>query len=198
MLRVGLTGGIGSGKTTVSQLFAGHGVPIIDTDELARDLVRSGEPAHAEIVREFGAEILDTDGALDRVKMRNRVFSDPARRKQLEAILHPRIRTEVEQQLAEFSAPYALVVVPLLLETGFDNIVDRILVVDCDESLQIQRVTARSGMDETEVRRVMAAQIARKERLARADDVIENHAGLAQLEEQVLRLHQRYLDMAKG
>ncbi len=197
MLRVGLTGGIGSGKSTVADFFAARGVPVIDTDELARELVRPGEAAHTEIVRQFGPDVLDTSGALDRGKMRNRVFNDPMQRKRLEAILHPRIRAEVQQQLASFNAPYAIIAVPLLIETGGGDLVDRILVVDCDESLQVQRVAARSGLEPAEVRRIMTAQASRKERLAHADDVIENNADLVQLEKQVTRLHERYLTLAE-
>jgi dephospho-CoA kinase len=197
MLRVGLTGGIGSGKSTVADFFAARGVPVIDTDELARELVRPGEAAHTEIVRQFGPDVLDTSGALDRGKMRNRVFNDPMQRKRLEAILHPRIRAEVQQQLASFNAPYAIIAVPLLIETGGGDLVDRILVVDCDESLQVQRVAARSGLEPAELRRIMTAQASRKERLAHADDVIENNADLVQLEKQVTRLHERYLTLAE-
>ena len=198
MLRVGLTGGIGSGKSTVTNFFAAHDVPIVDTDAIARELVQPGEPAHAEIVRQFGVDVLDASGALDRNKMRGRVFGDLTQRLQLEAILHPRIRAQAQQRLVTLKALYAIVAVPLLLETGFDSIVDRVLVVDCDESMQVQRAAARSEMQPEEVRRVMAAQLSRRERLARADDLIENNAGLAHLEEQVTRLHQRYLVLAKG
>ncbi len=198
MLRVGLTGGIGSGKSTVANFFAAHDVPIVDTDAIARELVQPGEPAHAEIVRQFGVDVLDASGALDRNKMRGRVFGDLTQRLQLEAILHPRIRAQAQQRLVTLKALYAIVAVPLLLETGFDSIVDRVLVVDCDESMQVQRAAARSEMQPEEVRRVMAAQLSRRERLARADDLIENNAGLAHLEEQVTRLHQRYLVLAKG
>jgi dephospho-CoA kinase len=161
-------------------------------------LVRPGEAAHTEIVRQFGADVLDPSGALDRDKMRNRVFNDPMQRKRLEAILHPCIRTEVRRRLAKLNAPYAIIAVPLLIETNVGDLVDRILVVDCDESLQVQRVTARSGLEPAEVRRIMAAQASRKERLARANDVIENNADLAQLEEQVTRLHKRYLALAQS
>jgi dephospho-CoA kinase len=197
MLRVGLTGGIGSGKSTVADLFAARGVPIIDTDDLARELVRPGEAAHTEIVRQFGTDMFDPNGALDRGKMRSRVFNDPIQRKRLEAILHPRIRAEVQRRLTATKAPYALVAVPLLIETGFGNLVDRVLVVDCDEALQVQRVAARSGLELAEVRRIMATQASREERLAQADEVIENNADLAQLEKEVTRLHGRYLTLAK-
>lgn len=196
MLRVGLTGGIGSGKTTVAQLFAARGVPVIDTDDVARDVVRAGKPAHTDILRHFGPDVFDTDGELDRAKMRERVFNKPEERNALEAILHPRIRAAVRDQLALLAAPYVLVAVPLLIETGFDQLIDRILVVDCDETQQMQRVSTRNGLSADQIRRIMAAQTTRAERLARADDVIENNAGITQLEEQVARLHERYTSLA--
>jgi dephospho-CoA kinase len=198
MLRVGLTGGIGSGKSTVADFFSAHGIPLIDTDEIARDLVEPGQAAHVEIAQRFGTDVLDAHGRLDRAKMRDLVFRDPGKRKLLEAILHPRIRDEVKTRLSALAAPYAIVAVPLLLETGFDDLVDRILVVDCDEALQIQRASARSGLTEEEVRRVMATQASRQQRLARADDVIENNADMARLQQDVNRLHERYLALARN
>jgi len=198
MLRIGLTGGIGSGKSTVASLFARHGAPVVDTDQLARELVRPGMPAHQDIVATFGPSILGPNGNLDREKMRARVFADAAERLQLEHILHPRIREETVRRLNEITAPYALVAVPLLIESGFDNIVDRILVVDCDEQTQIDRTMKRSGLSATDVRDVIAAQASRHERLARADDVVDNSNGMAELEKQVEQLHRRYLELAHG
>jgi len=196
MLRVGLTGGIGSGKTTVAQSFAAHGVPVIDTDDLARELVRPGEAAHMEIARHFGDAVLDASGALDRTAMRDLVFSDPQKRDELEAILHPRIREAVRTWLAGIKAPYAIIAVPLLIETGFDDLTDRILVVDCDETQQLRRAAARSGLTEENVRRVMATQATRQKRLARADDVIDNSGDLAHLGKRVSDLHERYLALS--
>jgi dephospho-CoA kinase len=198
MLRVGLTGGIGSGKSTVARFFVARGVPIIDTDELARQLAEPGAPGHAEIVAQFGPDILDSTGALDRAKMRARVFVNPAERQRLENILHPRIRAEVRKRLDELDTPYVIVAVPLLVETRFGDLVDRVLVVDSDENLQLERTAARSGMTPAEVRRVMAAQVTREQRLAHADDVIENNAGLTELERQVARLHEQYLRLARS
>lgn len=198
MLRIGLTGGIGSGKSTVASLFAGHGAPIVDTDLIARELVRPGMPAHADIVSAFGAAVLDTDGNLDRTAMRARAFTDPTERERLETILHPRIREETLHRLAGLNAPYALVVVPLLIETGFDALTDRILVVDCAEETQVARTAARSNMSASDVRAIMATQASRTQRLARADDVIHNEQGLTELERQVAQLHQRYLVLARG
>jgi dephospho-CoA kinase len=197
MLRVGLTGGIGSGKSTVAQLFAARGVPVIDTDEIARDVVRPGEPAYTEVIQQFGQAVLEKNGALDRAKMRERVFNDPAERKRLEAILHPRIRAETVKRLAGIDAPYAVVVVPLLIETGFGKLIDRILVVDCEESLQLHRVMARNNMNEAEIRRILAAQVSRQERRARAHDIIDNNADPARLDEQVAKLHTQYLAFSK-
>lgn len=198
MLRIGLTGGIGSGKSTVASLFARHGAPVVDTDELARELVRPGMPAHQDIVAAFGPSILDPNGNLDREKMRARVFADAAERLRLERILHPRIREETVRRLNEITAPYTLVAVPLLIESGFDNIVDRILVVDCDEQTQIDRTMKRSGLSATDVRDVIVAQASRHERLARADDIVDNSNGMAELEKQVEQLHRRYLELAHG
>jgi dephospho-CoA kinase len=198
MLRVGLTGGIGSGKSTVARMFAARDVPIIDTDELAHELAEPGQAGHAAIVRQFGPDVLDADGRLDRTKMRARVFADPDERRRLENILHPEIRAEARRRLELSAAPYAIVAVPLLVETGFGNLVDRVLVVDCDEALQVQRTATRSGLTIQEIERVMAAQASRAQRLARADDVIENNAGLPELEVQVARLHAQYLALARS
>jgi dephospho-CoA kinase len=198
MLRIGLTGGIGSGKSTVARMFAARSVPIIDTDELARELAEPGQPGHADIVEQFGTDILDASGRLDRAKLRARVFADPAERRRLENILHPAIRAEVRRRLEGTAGPYAIIAVPLLVETGFDDLVDRVLAVDCTEALQIQRTAARSGMAEVEIQRVMAAQATRQQRLARADDVVENNAGLAELEQQVARLHAQYVALARS
>ncbi|OGI48851.1 MAG: dephospho-CoA kinase [Candidatus Muproteobacteria bacterium RBG_16_65_34] len=193
MLRIGLTGGIGSGKSTIAALFARHGTPIIDTDEIARRLAEPGAGAYDAIVAAFGDGILDAGRRVDRSQLRVRVFNDPEERKRLEAILHPRIREEVRRQLAELDAPYCIVVVPLLIESGFDALIDRILVVDTPEALQIARATARGGLTEPEVRAVMAAQTSRAERLQKADDVIVNDADMTHLEREIERLHALYV-----
>jgi dephospho-CoA kinase len=195
MLRIGLTGGIGSGKSTVANLFAALGVPIVDTDDISRDLVTPEKPAYAEIVQQFGNDILDKNRKLDRAKLRERVFDNAADRARLEMILHPRIRDETHRRLALLDAPYAIAVVPLLTETNVDYMVNRILLVDCDEALQVKRTVARSGLEPAQVRRIMAAQASRTERITRADDVIENNAGLNELKEKVARMHERYLAM---
>lgn len=197
MLRIGLTGGIGSGKSTVAALFARRGAPIIDTDEIAHRLAEPGAGAYDAIVAAFGDGILDAGRRVDRRQLRVRVFNDPEERKRLEAILHPRTREEVQRRIAAFDAPYCIVVVPLLVESGFDTLIDRILVVDAPEALQVARATARSGLSAAEVRAIMAAQASRAERLKKADDVIVNDADLAQLEREVERLRALYRSLAE-
>lgn len=197
MFKVGLTGGIGSGKSTVADCFASHGVPVIDTDVIARDLTAPGGAALEEIRAAFGDEVLRVDGTLDRAALRRRVFADSAPRRQLEAILHPRIRQAVEERLATSSAPYALIVIPLLVETGgYQDLLDRVLVVDCPEDVQIARVIARSGLTPDAVRAILAAQAGRAERLAAADDIIVNTGAPEALHAEVAALHQRYQALA--
>lgn len=198
LLAIALTGGIGSGKTAVSRAFARHGVPVIDTDVLAREVVEPGRPALQDIVAAFGGDCLDTTGALDRAYLRRVVFADAGRRQRLEAILHPRILQALRERLAFIQAPYCLVVVPLLVETGLDKQFERILVVDVPEELQLGRVMARDRVDAEQARRILAHQASRAQRLAVADDVIENTGTLAELEDKVGELHQEYLALAIG
>jgi dephospho-CoA kinase len=234
MFTVGLTGGIGSGKSTVADCFAALGVPVIDTDVIARDLTAParGTPPDArpaggawllptcrlynhglplagglgaapggavleEIRAVFGEAVMQADGTLDRAALRRRVFADSAARRQLEAILHPRIRQVVGDRLATLTAPYALVVIPLLVETGgYRDMLNRVLVVDCPEDVQIARVMARSGLEQDEIKAILAAQAGRAERLAVADDIIVNTATPEALRAKVVALHQRYLALA--
>lgn len=199
MFTVGLTGGIGSGKSTVADCFAALGVPVIDTDVIARELTAPDGAALAAIRAAFGESVMQADGTLDRAALRRRVFADTVARHQLEAILHPRIGQAVQQALATLSAPYALIVIPLLVETGgYQDVLNRVLVVDCPEDVQIARVMARSGLTPDEVRAILAAQAGRAERLAAADDVIVNTATPAALCAEVARLHPRYLARAAG
>lgn len=198
MLVIGLTGGIGSGKTAVSDRFAQQGVPIIDTDQLARELVEPGQPALAEIVAEFGLDCLDDGGRLRRARLRERVFADSTGRRRLEAILHPRIRALVQERVAVLTAPYCLVVIPLLVETGMTDLVDRILVVDAPEAEQIRRVMARDGVVQEQAHRILAVQARRDQRLALADDVLENAGDLDALTRQVAALHRYYLALASA
>lgn len=198
MLRIGLTGGIASGKSTVARLFARHGIPVVDTDEIARELVGPGSAALAEIAARFGSDLLLPDGTLDRARLRSRVLADTERRRALEAILHPRIREEAERRLNAVSAPYAVIVVPLLVETDFSQRVDRVLVIDATEEQQVGRAVARGGISEEEARALMRVQATREERLAAAHDVIDNTGEPSSLEEAVERLHRMYLARAKA
>jgi dephospho-CoA kinase len=191
-----LTGGIGSGKSTVAELFARRGVPVLDTDLIARDVVEPGQPALEEIVRAFGNQVLDTNGRLDRRALRLRVFEDPLARRRLEAILHPRIRAALEQRLQALAAPYCLIVVPLLIETNFTALIDRVLVVDVDEKHQLARTSERDQIAAAAVQKTIDVQATRAQRLARADDVITNNGNLDDLESAVARLHERYLALA--
>jgi dephospho-CoA kinase len=191
-LRIGLTGGIASGKTTVAKLFAGRGVPVLDTDQIARDVVEPGQPALAKVVAAFGPDILGPDGRLDRPRLRARVFADPDSRQRLEAILHPAIRAELARRAEAAGGPYQVWVIPLLVEGGQVDRVDRILVVDCPEAVQLARVKARDGETEDSARAILAAQASRAQRLAAADDVIVNDGEEAGLSPQVAALDARY------
>ena len=197
---VGLSGGIGSGKSTAADSFAALGAAVVDTDVIAHELTAVGGAALPAIVAAFDGGVLLADGGLDRAAMRRLVFSDPAAKERLEAILHPLIRRASEDRsraAAESRAPYVLLVVPLLVEAGaFRPLVDRVLVVDCDESVQIARVMARSALSADEARAIMATQAARGLRLAAADDVLSNNGSRARLNAQIELLHARYLELA--
>jgi dephospho-CoA kinase len=195
-LRVGLTGGIASGKSTVSDMFAELGVPIIDTDVIARDVVQPGQPALDEIRSEFGAEIIDADGKLDRMALRKIVFADEDARRTLESILHPRIREATVRMADDTGGAYQLIVVPLLVESPTRAFVDRVLIVDCDEKTQIARLLARDAETQEQAQRMLAAQSSRADRLAIADDVITNDGNLRETRDQVRSLHQEYLRKA--
>ena len=196
-LLIGLTGGIGSGKSTVAELFAARGAAIVDTDAIAHELTGPGGTAIAAIRAEFGERVIRADGALDRDAMRALAFEDPASRRRLEAILHPMIRAESQRRLEAAEGPYAMLVVPLLVESG-DRAggVDRILVVDCAVEVQVERVMRRSGLTRERVQTILAAQASREQRLAAADDVIDNGGAPAALDAQVEALHRRYLRSA--
>lgn len=196
-LVIGLTGGIGCGKSAVAELFAERDISIVDTDQIARQLTAVGEPALAAIAGEFGSDFLLPDGELNRPRLRHLIFSSPEAKEKLEAILHPLIQDEVIRLLARARSPYTIIAVPLLLETGaYRDIVHRILVVDCSEAQQVERVAARNGLDETEVRAIMAHQLSRQARLEQADDIVDNHGVRSALRPQVEQLHQRYLELA--
>jgi dephospho-CoA kinase len=196
MMRVGLTGGLGSGKTAAARRFIELGVPVVDADEIAHGLVAPGEPALAEIVAAFGDEILGPDGRLDRANMREKVFRDAMQRRRLEAILHPRVRRELRERSSRFIAPYCVLVVPLLIEAGMLDLVDRVVVVDADEERRVAWVMERSQLDEGEIRRIFAAQASREERLRVADDWLQNEGTLEDLRRKVDTLHARFMRIA--
>lgn len=190
---IGLTGGIGSGKSTVAKMFEELGATVVDTDAISHDLTRPGGAAIPAIRAEFGDDCISADGALDRPHMRKLVFSDATARRRLEAILHPMIRERMLAGANAAATPYSLLVVPLLFEAGnYLELVQRILVVDCAEETQVLRAMQRSGLEEQEVRAIMAQQIPRAERVRRANDVIHNDGDLDELHKQVFQLHQRY------
>ncbi|HUL12127.1 MAG TPA: dephospho-CoA kinase [Methylococcaceae bacterium] len=197
MLKIGLTGGLGCGKTTVANLFAAKGVPVLDADQIARELVEPGQPALAAIVREFGEEFLEA-GQLNRVRLREVVFQCPERKRQLESILHPMVFDAMQRQLATLRSDYCILCIPLLLETKQQAFVDRILVVDCPVELQYERVKNRDGLEMTEIGRIIQSQVSRQERLAAATEVIENSGHMEQLVEQVEKLHRMYRTLARN
>lgn len=188
-LRVALTGGIASGKSTVADLFAALGVPVIDTDQIARDVVEPGTPGAAAIAQQFGPQVFDAAGRLDRRALRNVVFADPQARRALEAITHPAIRAELERRSREAGGAYQILVIPLLVENGRRISTDRVVVVDCPESLQLQRVMSRDGSTPEQAQAILDAQASRTERLAVADAVIVNDGDRRHLEAAVARLH---------
>jgi dephospho-CoA kinase len=194
--RVALTGGIASGKTAVANEFAAIGVPVIDTDQLARDVVEPGSSALAQIVNTFGESILDSAGRMDRRRMRELVFANPDKRKQLEAITHPAIRAELARRSQTVGGKYQIHAIPLFTEGGAKGNYARVLVVDCPESLQLQRLMQRDQVNETQARQTLAAQATREQRLAVASDVVVNDGSLDALRAQVAHLHTRYLDLA--
>jgi dephospho-CoA kinase len=197
MYVVGITGGIGSGKTAVSDRFADLGIKVVDADQASRVVVEPGRPALKEIEAHFGPTVIQADGTLDRAALRQRVFADEAERRWLEQLLHPQIAEYIATELASAESPYAILVSPLLVESGQVRFVDRILVVDVPEEVQISRTVARDTNSEDQVRRIMAAQSSREQRLLRADDVIVNDGPLDALNDQVEELHLLYLTLAK-
>ena len=201
-LVIALTGGIGSGKSSVAAILKELGAAIIDTDAIAHRLTAAGQPGARAISKQFGPEYLRPDGALDRDRMRELAFADPLAKKKLEAILHPMIRAEVSAEISAAAkrtqAPYSVIVVPLLIETGaYRGLAQRTLVVDCGEEQQIARAMQRSGLGADAVRAVMASQVSRSERLRHADDIVRNEADFATLRTDVAALHRQYLELAK-
>lgn len=193
---VGLTGGIGSGKTTVANLFAAEGITLIDADIVAREVVAPGSKGLEAIVTHFGAEILTPEGELDRAKLRQRIFSHPEEREWLNQLLHPMIRQEMLAQVEKATSTYVIMVVPLLFENGLDRLVNRTLVVDISPELQINRTVKRDNVDASQVNNIISSQCSRSEKLARADDIIDNQGEISSLKREVQALHQRYLQLS--
>ena len=194
--RVGLTGGIASGKSTAAKFFGALGVPILDSDQIARDVVEPGQPPLERLVERFGPKILTPDGHLDRPALRDIVFSDPKARADLEALTHPAIGAAMEARSATAGGPYQILVIPLLVEKNLAAHVDRVLVVDCDEELQIRRLRDRDGSTAEQVQAILKAQVPRAARLKAADDVIRNDKDMSAVRDQVATLHARYLELA--
>jgi len=196
-LRIGLTGGIASGKSTVADLFAELGIPVIDTDIVARQVVAPGQPGLKALIDTFGTDLLSEDGHLDRRRLRNLIFDNPDQRLILEGIMHPLIRARTIELINQADGPYQVLVVPLLIETGFRTLVDRVLVVDCPEEQQRARLLTRDNETPERIDRILAAQAHRDERLAAADDILDNSGSFEQTHSQVQQLHTLYLRLAK-
>ncbi|WP_137166161.1 dephospho-CoA kinase [Salinimonas lutimaris] len=195
---VGLTGGIGSGKTAVSDAFARRGVPVIDADLVARQVVMPGTPALAQIAAYFGHSVLQADGSLNRPALREKVFNNTADKQWLNSLLHPAIREKMHSDIAAARYPYCILAVPLLIENGLDKMAHRVLVVDCREATQLQRAMQRDGSSETVIKNIMASQASRQTRLQAADDVLDNDGELTAIDGQVDTLHQQYLGLSRG
>jgi dephospho-CoA kinase len=198
VFRVGLTGGIACGKSTVANLFAALGASIVDTDLLAREVVAPGSPLLARIAGHFGAQVLQKDGSLDRAQLRERVFANPAERQWLEGLTHPAIRELTDVRCETATGRYVIVAIPLLVETQAADRFDRVLVVDCEPALQLARLQARDGMTRAQAERMLAAQASREQRLSVADDSIRNDGDIAGLRDQVEKLHFQYSAAAKA
>jgi len=196
VFRIGLTGGIASGKSTAAKFFGALGVPILDSDQVAREVVEPGQPPLERLVERFGRGILTPDGHLDRPALREIVFSDPKARADLENLTHPAIGAALEARSAAAGGPYQILVIPLLLEKNLGGQVDRVLVVDCDEELQIRRLHSRDGSTRAQAQAILDAQVSRAARLKAADDVITNDADMSAVQAQVARLHAQYLQLA--
>ncbi|MEN8169486.1 MAG: dephospho-CoA kinase [Pseudomonadota bacterium] len=198
MLRIGLTGGIGSGKSTVCEHFHELGVPIIDSDKIARDLVAPGTVALQQIAALFGAQVLQNNGSLNRAQMRKLIFDDEGKRQQLESLLHPLIRQEMQRQIDALNTPYVILAIPLLLEKQWQHQLDRVLVVDCSKEQQQERAGKRDGSSIQTIEQIILSQIDRDARISAADDLIDNSGSLESLHDQVTALHQRYLTLASN
>lgn len=196
-LIIGLTGGIGSGKSEVSHRFQALGITLVDADTVARDVVMPGQPALESIHTHFGTDILLSDGSLNRARLREIIFTNPEEKEWLEQLLHPLINQQIREQIALSTSAYTILSSPLLLETQQHLLVDRILVVDTSEMLQIERASRRDANQEGQIKAIMATQLSRAERCSRATDIIQNHGDLAELDEQIAKLHRLYLELAE-
>lgn len=196
-LKIALTGGIGSGKTTVTDLFADLSVPIIDADRISRELEKKGQPVYEKIINLFGDNVLDESGELRRKYLRGLVFGNPELKKQLESIVHPAVRESIKEHVSNIRAPYCIISIPLLFESGLQNTVDRILVVDAPEEQQIDRASKRDDVQPDDIRKIIRNQIDRDTRLHQADDIIVNDRDVKHLKLQVERLHRKYMDQTR-
>ncbi|MGV8836069.1 dephospho-CoA kinase [Cellvibrio sp.] len=197
-LIIGLTGGIGSGKSEASKRFVERGILVVDADVVAREVVEPGKPALTQIAAHFGPDILDAAGVLQRSKLRDIIFSNPTEKQWLESLLHPIINAEIRRQLAGASSMYVILASPLLLETQQFQLVDRILVIDTSEQHQLERASHRDKNNEAQIKAIMQTQLSRQERCARATDIIQNHGSISELDAQVEKLHQLYLELAQS
>ncbi|GMQ92100.1 MAG: dephospho-CoA kinase [Gammaproteobacteria bacterium] len=198
MLKIGLTGGIGSGKTTASNIFSGLGVPIIDADVIARQVLAINQPAFAETIQLFGKAILDKNGHIDRGTLRTLIFDNPVKRSALEQIIHPRVRDAIEKKAASLQTDYCLIVIPLLIESNMQDLVDRILVITANPEKRINRIQRRDNTSLDDVQKIIDAQIDEKERLSCADDILMNNNDILSLENDIRILHQKYQELAKS
>lgn len=198
MLIIGLTGGIASGKSTATNFFHSLGVPVIDADQISHKLVEPGNPAFTEITAQFGNQYIGRDGRLDRARLRRLVFADPSQRVILENILHPRIRHEIAQQISGLDTPYCIVCIPLLVETGQMDLVDRVLVIDAPVERQVERLQRRDALSDAEIQAILDTQASRQERLRYADDIVINDGSLTNLHKKLTALHHEYLDRSSA
>ena len=197
MLKIGLTGGIGSGKTTVTQYFETLGVPVIDADEISRQLVKPGLPAYETIIHTFGDDVLNANGELDRSKLRTLIFLDAEKKRTLESILHPLIRKTISENIEKLDSAYCIISIPLLIETNQLSLVDRVLVVDVDPQVQISRTQKRDGDDRRQIESIIRSQVNREDRCAVADDILDNSGEIEQLKQNIDKLHLQYLDLLR-
>jgi dephospho-CoA kinase len=196
MLRIGLTGGIGCGKSTAARLFSQLGVPVLDADQIAHQLVTIGQPALQQITRAFGVDIINPDGSLNRAKLREQIFAEPSQKATLEAILHPLVYQTLRAETAKLNTPYCLICIPLLFETGITDFIDRIVVIDCPVATQIARVKSRDRLSDAHIQAVIASQVSREFRIAHTDDLVDNSDNNDRLAEQIKKLHNLYLSLS--